>query len=76
MLLFSRFLGVSRRQLSFGISLGFGLIAGAELVMLAMNSGGLIGRTSHATYNLVNMSAYNEGGGNVVHLLAVVKSSA
>ena len=30
MLLFSRFLGVSRKQVSFGISLGFGLFAGVE----------------------------------------------
>ena len=33
LLLFSRFLGVSRKQVSFGISLGFGLFAGVELML-------------------------------------------
>ena len=32
LLLFSRFLGVSRKQVSFGISLGFGLLAGGSLL--------------------------------------------
>jgi hypothetical protein len=59
LILFSRFLGVSRRQTSFGIALGFGLFAGTELMLLAMQAGGLVGRRSHATYNLVNMLAYN-----------------
>jgi len=52
MLLFSSFLGVSRKQLSFGISLGFGLFAGVELMLMALNSGGLV-RT--ANFNLINM---------------------
>ncbi len=43
LLLFSRFLGVSRKQLSFGIALGFGISAGVELMLLAMQTGGLIG---------------------------------
>lgn len=59
LIVFSRFLGVSRRQTSFGVALGFGLFAGTELMLLAMQAGGLIGRTSHATYNLINMLAYN-----------------
>lgn len=42
MILFSRFLGVSRKQISFGISLGFGLFAGVELVLMALNSGGFV----------------------------------
>src|ERR1700694_3038011 len=42
MLLFSRFLGVSRQQVSFGISLGFGLFAGVELMLMALNSGGFV----------------------------------
>ena len=42
MLLFSRFLGVSRKQISFGISLGFGLFAGVELLLMALNSGGFV----------------------------------
>jgi hypothetical protein len=59
MLLFSRFLGVSRKQISFGISLGFGLFAGVELLLMALNSGGFV---KQANLNLVNM---------VVHLLAI-----
>jgi hypothetical protein len=39
LLLFSRFLGVSRRQQSFGIALGFGLFASVELILLALYSG-------------------------------------
>src|SRR6202040_974710 len=52
MLLFSRFLGVSRKQVSFGISLGFGLFAGAELVMYALNSGGFV---RQGQMNQINM---------------------
>ena len=59
LIVFSRFLGVSRRQTSFGVALGFGVFAGTELMLLAMQAGGLIGRTSHATYDMVNMLAYN-----------------
>ena len=56
LLLFSRFLGVSRKQVSFGISLGFGLFAGVELLLYALNSGGFV-RLHHL--NLINMSTYN-----------------
>jgi hypothetical protein len=56
LILFSRFLGVSRRQFSFGIALGFGVFAGMELLLLAMNSGGLVGR---GNYNLIAMFSYN-----------------
>ena len=56
LLLFSRFLGVSRKQVSFGISLGFGLFAGVELLLYALNSGGFV-RLNHL--NLINMSTYN-----------------
>ena len=52
LLLFSRFLGVSRKQVSFGISLGFGLFAGVELMLMALNSGGFVRQGS---LNLVNM---------------------
>lgn len=55
MLLFSRFLGVSRKQMSFGISLGFGLLAGVELLLMALNSGGFV---KQGNLNLVNMVAY------------------
>ncbi len=56
LVLFSRFLGVSRKQVSFGISLGFGLFAGVDLMMYAFNSGGFVGS---GLFNLVDMSAYN-----------------
>ena len=56
LLLFSRYLGVSRRQYSFGIALGFGVFASVELVALAFNSGGLL----HAeTVSLINMTSFN-----------------
>ncbi len=42
LLLFSTFLGVSKRQQSFGIALGFGLFASVELVLLALHSGGYL----------------------------------
>src|ERR1700687_4453358 len=54
MLLFSSFLGVSRKQVSFGISLGFGLFAGVELMLMALNSGGFIKQDN---LNLINMVA-------------------
>jgi hypothetical protein len=56
LLLFSRFLGVSRKQISFGISLGFGFFAGVELMLIVLNSGGFVALHN---FNLVNMSAYN-----------------
>jgi hypothetical protein len=54
LLLFSRFLGVSRKQVSFGISLGFGLFAGVDLMMYVLISGGFV---KQAMFNLINMSA-------------------
>jgi hypothetical protein len=56
LILFSRFLGVSRKQVSFGIALGFGVSATVELMLLAMRAGGLIGQ---ASLNLINMSSCN-----------------
>ncbi len=56
MVIFSRFLGVSRRQLSFGIALGFGSFAGAELMLLAVYSGKFIG---HNHFNFLNMLCYD-----------------
>jgi hypothetical protein len=55
LLLFSRFLGVSRKQFGFGISLGFGLFAGVELLLYALNSGGYV---KQDVLNLINMAAY------------------
>jgi hypothetical protein len=56
LLLFSRFLGVSRRQLSFGIALGFGFLAGLELILLAVAFGGFL---TEVGFNDLNMAAYN-----------------
>jgi len=56
LILFSRFLGVSRKQVSFGIALGFGLSAGAELMLLAMHSGKLI---HLGNLNRINMMCCN-----------------
>ena len=56
LLVFSRYLGVSWRQHSFGISLGFGGFAGAELLMIALNASG---NASQVTVGEVNMIAYN-----------------
>ena len=56
LILFSRFLGVSRKQISFGIALGFGVFAGVDLMLLAMHSGGLI---HQGNLNLIDMICYN-----------------
>jgi hypothetical protein len=55
LLLFSRFLGVSRKQVSFGISLGFGLIAAMDLTLYALHSGGFV---THDNFNVINLFAY------------------
>jgi len=55
LLVFSKYLGVSWRQHSFGIALGFGSFASVELIVLAMFSGGLI---QPPTLNLINTAAY------------------
>src|ERR1700730_18876526 len=55
LILFSRFLGVSRKQISFGISLGFGLLAGVELLLYALNSGGFV---QLSQMNRINMITY------------------
>jgi hypothetical protein len=54
LLLFARYLGVSRKQVSFGISCGFGLLAGVELMLMALHSGGFV---TLANLNLINMTA-------------------
>jgi hypothetical protein len=55
LLFFSRHMGISRRQLSFGIALGFGSFACVELVGLALVSGRLI---HHPTVNVITTPAY------------------
>jgi hypothetical protein len=56
LILFSRFLGVSKRQQSFGIALGFGLFASVELVLLALHAGGYL---SVGLMTLVNTTMYD-----------------
>jgi hypothetical protein len=55
-LFFARYLGVSRRQHSFGIALGFGTFAVVELALIASWTGDHLGNTA---MNLINMGAYN-----------------
>jgi hypothetical protein len=55
LLVFSKYLGVSWRQHSFGIALGFGGFASVELIGLAMFSGGQI---NPPTLSLINTTAY------------------
>lgn len=56
LLVFSKYLGISWRQRSFGIAMGFGGFATVELAVIALCSGGYI---SQMTLNLANMWAYN-----------------
>jgi hypothetical protein len=56
LLFFSHYLGVSRRQQSFGIALGFGGFAVVELALIASWVGDHLGNPA---MSLVNMSAYN-----------------
>ena len=56
LLFFARYLGVSRRQHSFGIALGFGAFAVVELTLIASWAGDHLGNLS---MNLINMAAYN-----------------
>jgi hypothetical protein len=56
LLVFSQYLGVSWRQQSFGIALGFGGFASTELIGVALRSGGQIG--SDGTLALLNTAAY------------------
>jgi hypothetical protein len=54
LLFFARYLGVSRRQHSFGIALGFGSFATIELALIASWVGAHLGDLS---MNFINMSA-------------------
>lgn len=56
LLFFARYLGVSRRQYSFGIALGFGCFAIVELSLVASWVGDHLNNLS---MGLVNMTAYN-----------------
>lgn len=55
LLVFSKYLGVSWRQQSFGIALGFGGFASIELAANALNSGGQI---NNSTVGLLNTAGY------------------
>jgi hypothetical protein len=56
LLIFARFLGVSRRQHSFGIALGFGAFAVVELGVIAVLAGY---RVSEVALSVVNVGAYD-----------------
>ena len=56
LLVFSRYLGVSWRQQSFGIALGFGEFAAFELIVVALRASGHIGQL---TVDATNIIAYN-----------------
>jgi hypothetical protein len=56
LLFFARYLGVSRRRHSFGISLGFGIFALVELALVASWTGYRIG---YVAMSIVNMVSYN-----------------
>lgn len=56
LLVFSRYLGVSWKQHSFGLSLGLGLSAGVELGTLAFH---VSGHASETIVQVINLVAYN-----------------
>jgi len=56
LLFFARYLGVSRRQQSFGIALGFGAFAFVELSLIAYSAGYHV---TEIAAGLANMVAYN-----------------
>jgi len=58
LLFFSRHLGVSKRQLSFGVALGFGSFATVELLILALVSGSQV-QIHTQTLSLINTTAYS-----------------
>jgi hypothetical protein len=56
LLVFSKYLGVSKKQRSFGIALGFGGFAGIELMVVALRAGAYVSETAGS---VINMGAYN-----------------
>jgi hypothetical protein len=56
LLMFSRYLGISRRHRSFGIALGFGIFAAVELAALGLRVTGVV---NPSVLNLASMSAYD-----------------
>lgn len=57
LLFFAQYVGISRRQHSFGIALGFGSFAVIELVLISSFVGKHLGDPT--TINILNMAAYN-----------------
>jgi hypothetical protein len=55
-LMFSRFIGISWRQQSTGIVLGYGWLAGIELFVFMLYSGHVV---DHIALDLVNVVAYS-----------------
>jgi hypothetical protein len=53
---FSKYVGISRRQQSFGIALGFGSFAGMELTLVALNASG---HASQAVISILNTIGYD-----------------
>src|SRR5439155_14805041 len=56
LLVFSKYLGVTSRQHSFGIALGFGSFASMELTLVALNASG---HASQIEISIANMVGYN-----------------
>jgi hypothetical protein len=56
LLVFSSYLGISWRQKSFGMALGFGSFATTEMGVMVLNMGGYISMTQ---MNIINMVAFN-----------------
>jgi hypothetical protein len=56
LLMFSRYLGISRRHRSFGIALGFGMFAAVELAVIGMRVSGILNPT---VLNIASMTAYD-----------------
>jgi hypothetical protein len=57
LLFFAHYVGISRRQRSFGIALGFGSFAVIELVLISSWIGKHLGNST--TLGMLNMTAYN-----------------
>jgi hypothetical protein len=68
LLFFAHYLGVNRRQRSFGIALGFGLFAVVELTLVASWVGNHLG---NPWMSMVNMATYNLSLGVWVGYLAI-----
>jgi hypothetical protein len=58
LMVFSSYLGVSWRQHSFGISVGFGTFAIVELGLIALHASGVV-NLAQSTPILINMAAWN-----------------